>query len=121
MVVSCRIWSLGFEPVWSSLQDGLRLRSPPGVLLERMVTTGPVFGVFCTMEAGGGTEGRLGCELCAEPAMRPSETLTRWSRTLLKSSRKMVSEAHLKTSASYALISVEILFHSRFLSVPTRQ
>ena len=66
---------------------------------------------------GRGNEGRLGFVSVAEP-MRVREMLTIWSRTRLKSSRKMVSEAHLKTRASYALISIGTV---GALSMLTRQ
>lgn len=46
--------------------------------------------------------------LCAEPVTRPKLTLAMWSRTLLKSSRKMVSEAHLKTRASCPFTRISI-------------
>lgn len=64
MVVSRRIWSLGFEPMGSSFQpEAFRPCSPPvGLLSERMVMTGPIVAaaaataVFCTMGAGAANE-----------------------------------------------------------------
>lgn len=118
MVVSRRIWSLGIEPVGRSFQDHFRLlrsSSPsPGLATDWMATMGPTAGVFCTMAKTGAANEGLACVLCAEPPTRPRETLTMWSRTLLKSSRKMVSDAHLKTRASYTRESaLRIVFHSQ--------